>query len=158
MSFLVDSQDCSYTISMTILEACNHVYNYFIENKKSHATVQEIIVARCLVGESKDILNATLVAALDSMVKSGILNKVSNDLWVLTKPLNQYSQQLEITHVVSSAIVSRVNRFLDIYNKPELYAETGNLNEKNLETICCALDILDELLKSKDDQTESKEE
>lgn len=158
MSFLVDSQDCFYTISMTILEACNHIYNYFIENKKTHATVQEVIAARGLIGETKEILNATLVAALDSMVKSGILTKASNDLWVLTKPLNQYSQQLEITHAVSSAIVSRVNRFLDIYSKPELYAETGNLNEKNLETICCALDILNQFLEQKEDQADAKEE
>jgi hypothetical protein len=155
---MLDSQDCFYRISMTILEACNHIYNYFTENKKSHATVQEIITARCLVGESKEILNATIVAGLDSMVKSGILTKVSDQLWVLTKPLNQYSQQLEVNYVVSAAITSRLNSFLDIYEKPELYAETGNLNEKNLETICCALDILNQLLKETKDQTDSKEE
>ncbi len=125
----------------TVSEATQAIYLTF--NDKTVLSADEVRLLNNMIVENVSETNAILEIGFAELVKLNICAAIPNsNKYVLVRPLNQVTQQLNIPYDIASLLVQELNTFVGAVQKPELKAAVGDLSVRDLSTIILALKIL----------------
>lgn len=131
----------------TIIESKEKIFSYLIENDFIHLNkdIDKLVSKK----KDKDIQAASLTIALNELVSSGVLSSLDGNLFVLNKPLNQYSQTVELSSFLISDLISLVNEFCKNMGDNSSFVDPFNVTEKDINS---AILIAKLLLKAGDNE------
>jgi len=121
---------------MNIIECYQLLNEYF--NKKACFNVNKNRKEIFLVSDDENAENAALVCALKEMEKANILRSCSlngEDYWVLVKPLESFSQTLEISGLLAAGISSIINEMCEALGSESEKCDVMNITEKDLKNL-----------------------
>jgi len=121
---------------MTILEAYQNLNEYFNENTvlNLRRDFKKII----LVSEREADDKAAILCALEEMQKAGIIKPsvIENETyWVLFKPLEAFSQEVEINYLIAAGISSVINKVCETLRNDSDKCDPKNITEKDLKNL-----------------------
>lgn len=121
---------------MNIIECYQLLNEYF--NKKACFNVKKNRKEIFLVSDDENAENAALVCALKEMEKANVLRSCSLDgqeYWVLVKPLESFSQTLEISGLLAAGISSIINEMCQALGSESEKCDSMNITEKDLKNL-----------------------
>jgi hypothetical protein len=121
---------------MNIIECYQLLNEYF--NKKACFNVKKNRKEIFLVSDDENAENAALVCALKEMEKANVLRSCSLDgqeYWVLVKPLESFSQTLEISGLLAAGISSIINEMCQALGSESEKCDAMNITEKDLKNL-----------------------
>lgn len=121
---------------MNIIECYQLLNEYF--NKKACFNVKKNRKEIFLVSDDENAENAALVCALKEMEKANVLRSCSLDgqeYWVLVKPLESFSQTLEISGLLAAGISSIINEMCQALGSQSEKCDGMNITEKDLKNL-----------------------
>ena len=121
---------------MNIIECYQLLNEYF--NKKACFNVKKNRKEIFLVSDDENAENAALVCALKEMEKANVLRSCSLDgqeYWVLVKPLESFSQTLEISGLLAAGISSIINEMCQALGSGSEKCDAMNITEKDLKNL-----------------------
>ena len=134
---------------MTVLEASNNILNYFRHN--DWATIKNVREGNFNVDQFKkagdkeeleEVINQTYTLAFKKLTELGYCESISEarvvpDRWVLIKPLDNYSQVIEIDGILAAGIAQVLNELATHFNG-EICADATRITTKDLEKLVLA--------------------
>jgi hypothetical protein len=125
---------------MTIIQASTLLFEFF---KKNDAySPKKDFLKLVLVSENPEKDEAAVNLALEQYEKSEIVQKIEikNDkIWVLSKALDTYNQNISISPALATAISDLINRYCSLTDNKSITSDPKSLSEediKNLYYIC----------------------
>ena len=121
---------------MNIIECYQLLNEYF--NKKACFNVKKNRKEIFLVSDDENAENAALVCALKEMEKANVLRSCSLDgqeYWVLVKPLESFSQTLEISGLLAAGLSSIINERCQALGSESEKCDAMNITEKDLKNL-----------------------
>jgi hypothetical protein len=149
---------------MTILEAKNTLFSYFLNNDVLGINSFDELFPDI---QNKILNKEIILIALDDFEKIDLIKgittnpleknkeKPEKDSWVLVKPLTQFSQNIEISGITASTIENVINEYCSIYNDEENICQATNISEKEIQNL---LKIILSFKDSEKEQTGNDEE
>jgi len=121
---------------MTILDAYLNLNEFFNENQvlNLRRDFRKIV----LVTDKENDDKAAVSCALSEMEKSGIVKSTiidSETYWVLFKPLEAFSQDLEINYLLAAGIASVINKVCENLKNDSDKCDPKNITEKDLKNL-----------------------
>jgi hypothetical protein len=121
---------------MTIVDAYEKINeflttNHIIDLEKDYKT---IVGASIDENEEK----AALTCALEELEKTEVLKSTSlknKKYWVLYRPLESFSQSLEINYLIAAGISSVINHVCEIVENEADKADATNITEKDIQNL-----------------------
>ena len=121
---------------MTILDAYQLVNEFF--NKKTVFNIKKNFKEVVLVSEHEDEDQASLLCALKEMEKSGIVRNCQlgeSDYWILFKPLDSFSQEVEINYLLAAGISSVINNVCEALGNDGEKCDPNNISGKDIKNL-----------------------
>jgi hypothetical protein len=121
---------------MNIIECYQLLNEYF--NKKPCFNVKKNRKEIFLVSDDENAENAALICSLKEMEKANVLRSCSlggEDYWVLVKPLESFSQTLEISGLLAAGISSIINEMCQALGSESEKCDCMNITEKDLKNL-----------------------
>ena len=136
---------------MTLTDIKTDLFNFFgshdsfsIEENFDQLSELNIIISK----EEKPLMKALIVKALESFEEQKIVVKIDilgkKQIWILDKPLAQYSQTLELSAPVLLLITKLINDYCDQVKNQEAKVDPLNIQERDINSL---LLIINQLLK-----------
>ena len=91
-----------------------------------------------MVSDDENAENAALICALKEMEKANVLRSCSvegEDYWVLIKPLESFSQNIEVSGLVAAGIASVINNMCQELESESEKCDVLNITEKDLKNL-----------------------
>jgi hypothetical protein len=134
---------------MTIIDAKVLLFNYFSKNDVLNLEESFKIIIPISISEPID--RSILRAALKEMEESKLIKDIATvmgirDIWVLTAPLNSYSQTLVLNYPTLAALTAIMSQIAEQLKNPSLVVDPLNLKEIDLQNL---LVVVDSLIKNK---------
>lgn len=127
---------------MTLLDIRNQLFTHFCEKDTfSSEEFSKIKVEKELDNHRDDIIRA----ALDEMIALGVSKKVGNSLWMLSSPVNDAGQSVQLSMRVSDAVAATIETFLAANEIEHDPVDRFNLHEGHVWQL---LGIINDLLES----------
>jgi hypothetical protein len=121
---------------MNIIECYQLLNEYF--NNKSCFNVKKNRKEIFLVSDDENAENAALICALKEMEKANVLRSCvvnGEDYWVLVKPLESFSQNVEISGLVAAGMASVINNMCQALESESEKCDVLNITEKDLKNL-----------------------
>lgn len=121
---------------MTILDAYQLINEFF--NKKTVLNLKSHFKQIVMITENQEEDEAALRCALKDMEDSGLLRNCfvgGCDYWVLYKPLEAFSQQLELNYLVAAGISSVINNVCETLKNEAEKCDPKNISEKDIKNL-----------------------
>jgi len=121
---------------MTILDAYQLINEFF--NKKTILNIKKNFKEIILVTENEEEDEAALTCALKEMEKSGIVKNCQigeNNYWVLYKPLEAFSQDIELNYLLAAGISSVINNVCEALGNDAEKCDPKNITEKDIKNL-----------------------
>jgi hypothetical protein len=121
---------------MNIIECYQLLNEYF--NNHTCFNVKKNRKEVILVSDDEDSENAALICALKEMEKANVLRSCSlngEDYWVLVKPLESFSQTIEVSGLVAAGIASVINDMCQALGSDSEKCDVLNISEKDLKNL-----------------------
>lgn len=121
---------------MTILDAYNNLNEYFNENHTLHLNSDFKKIVKISVTEERD--KAAILAALTEMEKTGFIKKAdfnNETYWVLFKPLENFSQEVELNYLLAAGISSVINKVCEGLGNDSDRCDPKNITEKDIKNL-----------------------
>jgi len=121
---------------MTIVDAYEKINEFLTSNhvinlEKDFKSIVEI-------SGDEDQEKAALTCALEELEKAEVLKSTSirdQKYWVLYKPLESFSQSLEINYLIAAGISSVINRVCEIVENESDKSDATNITEKDIQNL-----------------------
>ncbi len=139
---------------MTLLDINNQLIEFFLNHEKFNLdeNLAGIKISESYIEHTKTLV----VAALDNLVNKGMLVKLDDKNYLLTQPINNFSQSITISPNIASAIADKVNMMkIDEDDDSGDVANPLNLGESDIIKL---LIIIDMLLEDTGDEGDRNEE
>jgi len=128
---------------MTVLETKLKLYDWFEKNDSFE--IERDAVKFLSIVEEPEACRAALVAALKDFVKFDML-KVEKwddkDYYILEKPLDSYTQTLEVNIQTGRYIAEQINAFCEILDDKRDICDPISLREKDIINLCNIISML----------------
>ena len=121
---------------MNIIECYQLLNEYF--NSKSCFNVKKNRKEIFLVSDDENSENAALICALKEMEKANVLRSCvlsGEEYWVLVKPLESFSQNVEVSGLVAAGIASVINNMCQELESESEKCDVLNITEKDLKNL-----------------------
>jgi hypothetical protein len=121
---------------MTILDAFNHLNEYFNEHHCLNINDDFKKLVKITVTEDQDM--AAIKAALIEMEKSGVVRKAEvngKEFWVLFKPFENFSQDVEINYLLAAGISGVINKVCDLLENDSDRCDPKEITEKDIKNL-----------------------
>jgi hypothetical protein len=121
---------------MNIIECYQLLNEYF--NNHTCFNIKKNRKEVILVSDDENAENAALTCALKEMEKANVLRSCSiegQDYWVLVKPLESFSQNIEISGLVAAGIASVINDMCKELESDSEKCDVLNISEKDLKNL-----------------------
>jgi hypothetical protein len=121
---------------MNIIECYQLLNEYF--NNKSCFNVKKNRKEIFLVSDDENSENAALICALREMEKANVLRSCvlnEEEYWVLVKPLESFSQNVEVSGLVAAGIASVINNMCQELESESEKCDVMNITEKDLKNL-----------------------
>lgn len=121
---------------MTILDASNSLVVWFLENQSF--CIEEDFNKIVLITENKPRDLAAIRGGLEKLVKANILayEKIEEkEYWTLTKPIEQYEQDVEIGASIAKDIAEIINDFCDVIEDQLDRCDSTSINTKDIKNL-----------------------
>lgn len=121
---------------MNIIE-CYQLLNEYFKNR-SCFNIKKNRKEVLLVSDDEASENAALICALKEMEKANFLRSCSvdgEDYWVLVKPLETFSQTIEINGLVASAMASIINNICKELDSEADRCDPLSVQEKDIKNL-----------------------
>lgn len=121
---------------MTILEAANKLLEYF--STKDSFSMEENYKDIILISEDPDNDKITFALALEDLEKTEIIKghtQGKKKVYILKKPLNSYTQGVNIDGFTCNMIAKIINDFCDKIKDKKDYCDAKNINEKDIRNL-----------------------
>ncbi len=92
---------------MTLLDINNQLIEFFLQNEKF--SINENLKGISVPEEYIEYTKQLIVSSLDSLVSTGVLVKLSDDIYILKQPINNFTQSIIISPNIASAIADKCN-------------------------------------------------
>ncbi len=128
-------------LSMTVLDASNALVVWFLENESF--CIEEDFNKVVLITENKQRDLAAVRGGLEKLVKANILayEKIEDtEYWTLTKPIEQYEQEVEITTPIAKDIARIINDFCDAIDDQLDRCDSTSINPKDIKNLTLLCD------------------
>lgn len=131
---------------MTIIDVSRKLLSFFAENDVFKIKDDFSTIVPITLDEETD--KGIVMLALDGFVKQDIVrplySKPNNPpyAFVLSKPLAEYSQTIEISYPVISALTKTVNDFCDALDLKKGKVNPLSVNENDIESLTIIIDTL----------------
>jgi hypothetical protein len=121
---------------MTILDAYQNLNEFFNENQvlNLRRDFRKVV----LVTDRENDDKASVLCALTEMEKSGIVKSttIENEVyWVLFKPLEAFSQDVEVNYLLAAGIASVINKVCEALKNDSDKCDPKNITEKDLKNL-----------------------
>lgn len=146
---------------MNLVEVIIKLYDFFLEKHEFELDKDYKKIFLISDDEIKD--KALLEVALDNLEKGDLVKKIikkdekgKNDriFYFLKKPLQHYSQQIEISAGVAKVIAEAINKFCDATNNDSEKCNPLSVNEKDIVHLLCIIDTF--LNKGQDEENKNE--
>ncbi len=121
---------------MNIIECYQLLNEYF--NNHSCFNVKKNRKEVLLVSDDEYSENAAIICALKEMEKANVLRSCildGEEYWVLVKPLESFTQSVEISGLVAAGIASVINNMCQELNSESEKCDVLNITEKDLKNL-----------------------
>lgn len=121
---------------MNIIECYQLLNEYF--NNHTCFNIKKNRKEVLLVSDDENAENAALTCALKEMEKANVLRSCvieGQDYWVLIKPLESFSQSIEISGLVAAGIASVINDMCKELGSDSEKCDVLNVSEKDLKNL-----------------------
>lgn len=121
---------------MTVLEACNHLINWFSTNESFD--LNKDFKSLLIVTDDKEVVVASLKEALKELANGDIVAKAeikNREVWILKKDLGSYEQSVKIEGVASLEIAKIVNRACDMTDSAEEYCNPISIVPRDINNL-----------------------
>jgi hypothetical protein len=121
---------------MSIIECYQLLNEYF--NNHTCFNIKKNRKEVILVSDDENAENAALTCALKEMEKANVLRSCvieGQDYWVLVKPLESFSQNIEISGLVAAGIASVINDMCKELGSDSEKCDVLNVSEKDLKNL-----------------------
>lgn len=121
---------------MNIIECYQLLNEYF--NNRSCFNLKKNRKEVILVSDDEASENAALICALKEMEKANVLRSCTidgEDYWVLVKPLESFTQSVEVSGLVAAGIASVINNMCQELNSESEKCDVLNITEKDLKNL-----------------------
>jgi hypothetical protein len=121
---------------VNIIECYQLLNEYF--NNHSCFNVKKNRKEVLLVSDDEYSENAAIICALKEMEKANVLRSCildGEEYWVLVKPLESFTQSVEISGLVAAGIASVINNMCQELNSESEKCDVLNITEKDLKNL-----------------------
>ena len=126
---------------MTVTEASNNIYRFFIKN--DFASVDEVKKENFTVESANDV-DITYEIAFKKLVEMGVCEPLTHNpilfrptKWVLVKPIDAWPQNIEIDGVLAVSIADVLNSLAKHFDGVEKI-ESSRISQKEIENLTMA--------------------
>jgi len=111
---------------MTLLDIKNHLFSHFL-SESTFSLQDDVATLKLPKQDVTEILTthkaALVKLALEDMTKQGICAEAAPGLYILTQPLNSYSQSVTLNPMVIEMVTDLVNGFGEALEDPNSESE-----------------------------------
>ncbi len=128
---------------MTILDSSNLLFRWFADH--STFNFEDHFKKVVLVTEDPAGDQAAILIGLREYEKDGLLSSAqvgAKDVWVLTRPFDQYRQSVSITPEIAGLIAGFINQYVDETGEESQRCDPRKIGEKDVGTLLFLLDYL----------------
>jgi hypothetical protein len=121
---------------MNIIECYQLLNEYF--NNHSSFNIKRNRKEVILVSDDECSENAALTCALREMEKANVLRSCiidGQEYWVLVKPLDSFSQTIEVSGLVAAGIAAVINDMCKALGSDSEKCDVLNISEKDLKNL-----------------------
>ncbi len=126
---------------MTLLDINNQLIEFFLNHEKFNLdeNLDSIKISESYIEHTK----ALVISALNSLVNKGMLVKLDDKNYLLTQPINNFSQSITISPNIASAIADKVNMIkIDEDDESGDVSNQLNLGERDIVKLLIIIDML----------------
>jgi hypothetical protein len=138
---------------MNVLDASQQLLVWFKENDTFNLSSNSKAINKkdaCSLEEE-----AAICIALDSLEKLGVITKYKDQsIWVLGRPLNMFSQNVEINGIVALHVSNVINNFFSLSDDKENMCDSTNLTENDIMKLVEICSFMAQNFNNKKDEKE----
>lgn len=121
---------------MTVLDASNSLVEWFLKNDSF--CIEEDFNKVVLISENRERETAAIRAGLDKLIQLKLITRYEiheKEYWVLSKPIEQYEQEVEINAALAKDIADVINEFCDEIEDQLDRCDSTDLSPKDIKNI-----------------------
>ena len=121
---------------MTVLDASNSLVEWFLKN--DCFCIEEDFNKIVLISENEERETAAVRAGLDKLIQLKLITRYEvheKEYWVLSKPIEQYEQEVEINAALAKDIADVINEFCDEIEDQLDRCDSTDLSPKDIKNI-----------------------
>lgn len=121
---------------MTVLDASNFLVEWFLKNDSF--CIEEDFNKIVLISENKERETAAVRAGLDKLIQLKLITRYEvheKEYWILSKPIEQYEQEVEINAALAKDIADVINEFCDEIEDQLDRCDSTDLSPKDIKNI-----------------------
>jgi hypothetical protein len=121
---------------MTVLDASNSLVEWFLKNDSF--CIEEDFNKIVLISENEERETAAVRAGLDKLIQLKLITRYEvheKEYWVLSKPIEQYEQEVEINAALAKDIADVINEFCDEIEDQLDRCDSTDLSPKDIKNI-----------------------
>ena len=147
---------------MTISDAQTTLFSFFLKNDTF--SLKDDFSRTFLPIGDENVLKKIVEKALDEYEKNALVTRLSDTHWVLTKPLHQFNQAIQIDGNIANAISELLNKYCEKYNDTYNLCNPLNIIERDLVNLLKIIDqyeqdpSIEDELEDEDDEDEDDDE
>jgi hypothetical protein len=126
---------------MTISNAQATLFAFFTQNDVF--SMREDFSRTFLPIGDENVIKKIVEKAMEEYEKNGLVSRLSDDHWVLTKSLSQYNQAVEIDGHVANAISELLNKYCEQFQDEENLCNPLNIIERDIINLLKLIDQLE---------------
>ena len=121
---------------MTILDLKNDVYKFLLNHDEIN--INQFIQDNSIIDEDLDTYKAYLTTVLNDFTELKVLREVKVNhvsKWILTQPINSYSQNVEISAAVAIFCSEALNGLAEALGDNSLACDSLAIKEKDIKVL-----------------------
>lgn len=121
---------------MTILDLKNDVYKFLL--KHDEININQFIQDNSIIEENLDDYRAYLTTVLNDFTELKVLREVKVNhvsKWILTQPINSYSQNVELSAAVAIFASEVINDIAEVLDDASLACDASSIREKDIKVL-----------------------
>ena len=121
---------------MTVLDASNSLVEWFLKNDSF--SIEEDFNKIVLISENKERETAAVRAGLDKLIQLKLISRYEvheKEYWILSKPIEQYEQELEINAALAKDMADLINEFCDEIQDQLDRCDATDLSQKDIKNV-----------------------
>ena len=121
---------------MTILDANNTVFQFFRE-KGDVLDLEENFAELVPISIDAGLEKQILIASLTQFEKEGLVTRLPHKaaVWVLTRPLEQYNQKIDLSAATAGALANLVNQVCRARGERQRLVDVLAVNDTDIQSL-----------------------